>query len=222
MPPTHRPVADNPLCSRAADRHASCVSLDPGQAGTRGVHPGREEEVMSPGRLAGTVRVAPVNESRIRHVGRLLGVATAALLIGHGGFGAFMHRPEGARSFAAIDPSAASALPLTGASGWLEIGLGLALFWLVSVAHSGERRRMRDLQHRQRLRTLLGIDPMADRTALPDRDRAEAPGRQRRAAGFPVVARRSLLVQGRTQTGIRKGGARREIAGAPDQARRAG
>ncbi len=62
-------------------------------------------------------------------MGWILRVTTAALLIGHGGFGAFMHKPEWAGYFATagVGPGAVTRLSLVDVVGAFEIGLGLAI-----------------------------------------------------------------------------------------------
>jgi hypothetical protein len=75
------------------------------------------------------VRPAPLGAPRVQQVSRILGVTTAALLIGHGWFGVFAHKAEWSGSFATmgLGPGIAGRLSLMEASGWFEIGLGLAI-----------------------------------------------------------------------------------------------
>jgi hypothetical protein len=75
------------------------------------------------------VRPAPLFEPRAQQIAWILRLTTAALLIGHGGFGAFMHKPEWAGYFATIGvgPGAVGRLSRVDVVGWFEIGLGLAI-----------------------------------------------------------------------------------------------
>jgi hypothetical protein len=75
------------------------------------------------------LRPAPLGEERAREIGWILRVTTAALLIGHGGFGALMHKAEWPGYFATIGvgPSAVNRFSLVDVAGWFEIGLGLAI-----------------------------------------------------------------------------------------------
>ena len=59
-------------------------------------------------------------------------ITTAALLIGHGGFGAFMHKAAWAGYFGAvgISPQITEAANLITLVGWFEIGLGLLVLAL--------------------------------------------------------------------------------------------
>jgi hypothetical protein len=66
---------------------------------------------------------------RARQIGWILRVTTAALLVGHGGFGAFMHKPEWTGYFGTIGIGSAAVArhALVDVAGWFEIGLGLAI-----------------------------------------------------------------------------------------------
>lgn len=61
----------------------------------------------------------------------VLRIGTALLLIGHGGFGAIMHKAAWAGYFAelGIGPETVRSAHLTGLVGWFEIALGLAVLW---------------------------------------------------------------------------------------------
>jgi hypothetical protein len=85
--------------------------------------PGSLREWFSP------LRPVPLGEERAQQVGWILRVTTAALLIGHGGFGAFMHKSEWTGYFATagVGPSAVTRFALVDLAGWFEIGLGLAI-----------------------------------------------------------------------------------------------
>ena len=75
------------------------------------------------------VRPAPLDAPRAQQIGWILRITTASLLIGHGAFGAFMHKPEWERYWAAagVAENAVSRLGLIDLAGLFEMGLGLAL-----------------------------------------------------------------------------------------------
>ena len=75
------------------------------------------------------LRPAPLGAERARQIGWILRVTTAALLIGHGGFGAFMHKAEWAGYFvtAGVRPGVVTRFALVDVVGWFEIALGLAV-----------------------------------------------------------------------------------------------
>jgi hypothetical protein len=76
----------------------------------------------------------PLTPERARVIGWTLRVTTALLLIGHGGFGVFLHKDwSGYAAAAGLSREAILAHPLTPFAGWAEIGLGLAvLAWPVA------------------------------------------------------------------------------------------
>ncbi len=69
---------------------------------------------------------APTAEHTVT-LARILRLAAAALLIGHGGFGAFMHKAEWVGYFAVlgVDRQTVEAWSLVARVGWFEIALGL-------------------------------------------------------------------------------------------------
>src|SRR5262249_60324963 len=75
------------------------------------------------------LRPIPLGELRAQQLRWILRITTAALLIGHGGFGAFMHKPAWSGYFATIGTGkeAVARLSLVDVVGWFEIGLGLAI-----------------------------------------------------------------------------------------------
>ena len=75
------------------------------------------------------LRPAPLGEPRARQISWILRLATASLLIGHGGFGAFMHKPEWVGYFATVGiaPDTITRFALLDVGGWFEIGLGVAI-----------------------------------------------------------------------------------------------
>jgi hypothetical protein len=75
------------------------------------------------------LRPAPLNGWRAQQMSWILRVTTAALLVGHGGFGAFTHKPEWAGYFAIVGVGlgTVSRLSFVDLVGWFEIGLGLAI-----------------------------------------------------------------------------------------------
>jgi hypothetical protein len=76
----------------------------------------------------------PLTAVRARAVAWTLRMSTALLLIGHGGFAAFMHKDwSGYAAAIGIPREAVLAHPLTPFAGWAEIGLGLAILaWPVA------------------------------------------------------------------------------------------
>ena len=81
-------------------------------------------------RLRDWLAVIRVSRARPPHPERLawiLRITTAALLIGHGGFGAFMHKSAwvGYLGAVGLSPETVQAAALIPAVGWFEIGLGL-------------------------------------------------------------------------------------------------
>lgn len=84
-----------------------------------------------PGALADwftRVREFVLNRERAHRIAWVLRGSTAALLIGHGGFGAFMHKDwHGYFDVLGIGAATAASLSLTAAIGWFEIALGLAV-----------------------------------------------------------------------------------------------
>ena len=83
----------------------------------------------SPREWFSPVRPAPLSAQRAQQMSWILRVTTAALLIGHGAFGAFMHRPEWVSYFATIGmgQDAVHRLSLADIAGWFEVGLGVAI-----------------------------------------------------------------------------------------------
>jgi hypothetical protein len=74
------------------------------------------------------VRRFTLDGARAHRIAWVLRVATAALLIGHGGFGAFMHKNwQGYFDVLGIGTATAASLSLTETIGWFEILLGLAV-----------------------------------------------------------------------------------------------
>ena len=75
------------------------------------------------------VRPAPLSAPRAQQMGWILRVTTAALLIGHGGFGAFMHKSEWVGYFATIGVGQGTGIrpSLADVAGWFEVGLGVAI-----------------------------------------------------------------------------------------------
>jgi len=74
----------------------------------------------------------PVPPERSEQVAWALRLTTALLLIGHGGFGAAMAKPDWLRYFSvvSISPDTATAAGLTARFGWFEIALGLLVLLL--------------------------------------------------------------------------------------------
>jgi hypothetical protein len=76
----------------------------------------------------------PVTQAQVVRLAWILRITTAALLIGHGGIGAFMQKPDWIGYFGAagITPEMAEAASYVARLGWFEIALGLlVLFWSV-------------------------------------------------------------------------------------------
>jgi hypothetical protein len=74
----------------------------------------------------------PVTPERAGQAAWILRLTTALLLIGHGGFGAAMAKPDWLRYFGVVglDPATVTAADLTARLGWFEMVLGLAvLVW---------------------------------------------------------------------------------------------
>jgi hypothetical protein len=71
--------------------------------------------------------VPPLTPERAARLAWILRLTTAALLIGHGGFGAFMRKPEwiGYLGAVGIAPGTVEAASLVTRLGWFEIALGL-------------------------------------------------------------------------------------------------
>lgn len=75
------------------------------------------------------VRPGRIGWPRASHIAWILRVTTAAVLIGHGGIGVFMHKTEWFRYLGTlgIAPITVTKLSLIDVVGWFEIGLGLAI-----------------------------------------------------------------------------------------------
>jgi hypothetical protein len=73
------------------------------------------------------VRPSGLGPSQARQMAWILRVTTAAVLLGHGGFGAFMHKHEWATYLATIRVGSDAVSRLQDAVGWFEIVLGLAI-----------------------------------------------------------------------------------------------
>jgi hypothetical protein len=75
------------------------------------------------------VRPSPLGPASATPIAWILRTTTAALLVGHGGFGAFMHKPEwsGYMAVVGVGADTISQVPLVEAIGWFEIALGLAI-----------------------------------------------------------------------------------------------
>ena len=76
-----------------------------------------------------STRPAPaLTAERARAIAWTLRASAALLLIGHGGFGVFLHKDWSAYAAAiGVSREAVLAHPLTPLAGWIEIGLGLAI-----------------------------------------------------------------------------------------------
>ena len=72
---------------------------------------------------------ATLTVAKARRIAWSLRIGTALLLIGHGGFGAFMHKEEWVGYFAelGIGSGTVESLSLMSAVGWFEIALGVAV-----------------------------------------------------------------------------------------------
>jgi hypothetical protein len=79
--------------------------------------------------LTATVRPRMLTQLPATRMKWILRLTTASLLIGHGGFGAFMHKAAwtGYLGALGIDPGTAQNLSLVSTVGWLEIALGLVV-----------------------------------------------------------------------------------------------
>ena len=77
------------------------------------------------------VRSSSPDGPTLRKIAWVLRSGTAALLIGHGGFGAFMHKPEWVGYFAevGIGSGIVAAANLIAVVGWFEILLGVAVLF---------------------------------------------------------------------------------------------
>ena len=65
----------------------------------------------------------------MKQVTLLLRISAALLLIGHGGFGVFMHKEMLAKQWATVGVHGlpVGAIPIVPAAGWLDIALGIAV-----------------------------------------------------------------------------------------------
>lgn len=77
------------------------------------------------------VKSSSLERATFQRIAWALRAGTAALLIGHGGFGAFMHKEEWFGYFAAvgIGPGIVTTGHLIGVVGWFEIALGVAVLF---------------------------------------------------------------------------------------------
>jgi hypothetical protein len=75
------------------------------------------------------VRPVTLSQERAHQIAWILRITTAALLIGHGGFGAFMHKTDWASYFATMGVERASVhrMSLIDVVGWFETALGLVI-----------------------------------------------------------------------------------------------
>lgn len=87
------------------------------------------DRLRSPRDWVSPVHPVSLDSPRARQVGWILRLTTAALLIGHGGFGAVMQKAEWARYFAVLGlgEAAVARLDLIDLTGMFEIALGLAI-----------------------------------------------------------------------------------------------
>jgi hypothetical protein len=75
------------------------------------------------------VRPSPLGPTQAMQIMWILRVTTAALLVGHGAFGACMHKPEwpGYMATVGVSPDTVSRLSLVEVVGWFEIASGLVI-----------------------------------------------------------------------------------------------